>query len=136
MLETFIFSPFIVAPVAAYPPKPRSTKALGPRATFDLARRTVRDATAIWVATASGAGKPVGGLTSGSLTLGPNRSYVLKRYGIAPWVEIGGRLKAVGDGLPLSFEGTITVGGPRATRGTLRLRKGVLSGTLGGVPVA
>ena len=129
-------APFIVAPVAAYPPKPRSTKTLGPRGTFGLARRTVRDATALWVATASGAGKPVGGLTSGSLTLGANRSFVLKRYGISPGVEVSGRLKAVGDGLPTSFEGTITVRGSRATRGTLRLEKGVLSGNLGGVPVA
>ena len=129
-------APFIVPPVAAYPPKPRSTKTLGPRVTFDLARRTVRDATAIWVATASGAGRPVGGLTSGSLTLGPNRSFVLKRYGIAPGIEVSGRLKAVGDGLPISFDGTITVSGKRAVRGTLRLKKGVLSGSLGGVPVA
>ncbi len=129
-------APFIVAPVAAYPPKPRSPKTLGPRVTFDLARRTVRDATALWVATAYGSGKPVGGLTSGSLTLGPNRSFVLKRYGIAPGVEVSGRLKAVGDGLPVSFEGAIAVSGTRAARGMLRLKKGVLSGKLGGVPVA
>jgi len=129
-------APFIVAPVGAYPPKPRSTKTLGPRVTFDLARRTVRDATALWVATTYGAGTPVGGLTSGSLTLGANRSFALKRYGIAPGIEVSGRLKAVGDGLPISFEGTMTLGGSRATRGTLRLKKGVLSGNLGGVPVA
>jgi len=128
--------PFIVPPIAAYPPKSRSAKALGPRVTFDLARRTVREAIAVWVATVSGAGRPVGGLTSGSLTLGANRSFALKRYGIAPGIEVSGRLKAVGDGLPISFEGTMTLGGSRATRGTLRLKKGVLSGNLGGVPVA
>jgi len=129
-------APFIVPPVAAYPPKPRSTKSFRPTATLDLARRTIRDATGLWVATTYGAGNPVGGLTSGSLTVGANRSFVLKRYGIAPGVEVSGRLKAVGEGLPISFEGTITVSGERAARGTLRLKKGVLSGSLGGVPVA
>ncbi|MEO5632678.1 alpha/beta fold hydrolase, partial [Gaiella sp.] len=65
-------APFIVAPVAAYPRKPshRSAKVLGSRVTLDLARRTVRDATALWAAAAAGPGRPVGGLTSGSLTTG------------------------------------------------------------------
>lgn len=129
-------APFIVPPVGAYPPKPRSAKALGPKGTFDLARRTVRDATAVWLAAAFGTGKPVGGLTSGSVTIGADRSFVLKRYGIAPGIELSGALKAVGEGLPTSFEGVVVVSGKRAARGTLRLKKGVLSGKLGGVPVA
>lgn len=129
-------APFIVPPAAAYPPRPRSAKALGPKSTFELARRTIREASAVWAATAFGAGKQVGGLTSGSLNAGANRSFVLRRYGIAPGIEVSGALKAVGDGLPISFEGVVTVGGKRAARGTLRLKKGILSGTLGGVPVA
>jgi pimeloyl-ACP methyl ester carboxylesterase len=129
-------APFIVAPVGAYPSTKPSTKPLSPRGTLVLARRTIHEATAIWLASGLGAGKPVAGLTSGRLVVGANRSFTLDHYGIAPGVELTGRLKVVGDGLPFSFEGTVTVSGTVASRGTLRLKKGLLSGKLGGRPVA
>ncbi len=128
--------PFLVPPVGAYPPGARSSKPLSPKGTLALSRRSIHEATAIWLASGLGAGKPVAGLTSGRLVVGANRSFRLDHYGIAPGVELTGRLKIVGDGLPFSFEGTVAVSGKRAARGTLRLTKGTLSGNLGGRPVA
>ena len=129
-------APFIIPPAGAYPPTAPSVKPLTPRGTLALSRRTIHEATAIWLASGLGAGKPVAGLTSGRLVVGANRSFRLDHYGIAPGVELTGRLKVVGDGLPFAFEGKLAVSGKRSARGTLRLRKGALSGNLGGKPVA
>jgi pimeloyl-ACP methyl ester carboxylesterase len=125
---------FIVPPAGAYPPA-RSSRVASPRATLALAGRTIREAEAMWLATGLASGDRVAGLTAGRLTVGADRSFRLERYGIAPGVELSGRLRAVGDGLPLSFEGTLKVTGERAARGTLRLKQGVLAGTLGGARV-
>ena len=125
-------APFIVRPVGAYPAARRPSRKASPRATLSLVDRTIREAEAVRLATLLGSGAPVAGLTSGRLTVGANRSFRLQRYGIAPGVELSGRLRAAGEGLPDSFEGTLTVTGARAVHGTLRLKGGVLSGTLGG----
>lgn len=127
--------PFIVRPAGAYPPATPSSRVASPRATLSLADRTIREAEATWLATALGSGAPTAGLTAGRLTVEANRSFRLERYGIAPGVELSGRLHAAGSGNPASFEGTLTVKGERAARGTLRLRNGVLAGTLGGTRV-
>ena len=128
--------PFLIPPIGAYPPAVGSTKRLSPRSTLALSRRTIHEATAIWLATGLGAGKPVAGLTSGRLVVGANRSLRLDHYGLAPGVVLTGQLRVVGDGLPFSFEGAVGVSGNRASRGTLRSKKGALTGNLGGVPVA
>ncbi len=129
-------APFIIPPTAAYPSAARSPRPLTPRGTLALARRTIHEASAVWLASGLGAGKPVAGLTSGRLVVGAKRSFRLDHYGIAEGIELTGRLAVVGDGLPLAFEGEVAVSGSRAARGTLRLEKGALSGSLGGVPVA
>ncbi len=129
-------APFLVPPTGAYPSPTSSVKPLTSRGTLALSRRTIHEATAIWLASGLAAGRPVAGLTSGRLVVGANRSFRLDHYGIAPGVELTGQLKAVGDGLPFAFEGTVVVSGKRAARGTLRLQKGALSGTLGRAPAA
>ena len=41
-----------------------------------------------------------------------------------------------GSGFPLSFQGTLTVSGTKAAHGKVTLKKGILTGTLGGVSVS
>jgi len=126
---------FIIPPIGAYPPATSSSRIAAPRATLLLAGRTIREAEAMWLAETLASGAPVGGLTSGRLTVEAGRSIRLDRYGIASGVELSGRLHAVGGSLPMSFEGALTVTGARAAHGTVRLKGGVLSGTLGGARV-
>ena len=80
--------------------------------------------------------RPGRGLLSGKLTPRASASFRLDRYAIAPGVELTGRLDAAGSGFPLSFKGTLTVSGKKAAHGKLTLKKGVLTGTLGGVRVS
>ena len=126
---------FIVTPPGAYPPVAAPARAASPRATLALARKTIKEAEALWLTTAFGSGGPVGGLLSGKLTPG-QASFRLNRYAIAPGVELSGRLDAAGSGFPLSFKGTLTVSGTKAAHGKLTLKKDVLTGTLGGVRVS
>ena len=51
-------------------------------------------------------------------------------------MELTGRLDATGSGFPLLFKGTLTVSGKSAAHGKLTLKRGVLTGTLGGVRVS
>lgn len=127
---------FIVPPAGAYPPLTAPARAASPRATLALARETVTEAEVMWLATAFGTGGPVGGLLSGKLTPGANSSFRLARYGIAPGVELSGRLDGAGSGFPVSFKGTLTVSGKNAAHGKLKLEGDVLAGTLGGVRVS
>ena len=61
---------FLVVPPGAYPPVAAPARAAAPRATLVLARKTIREAEAMWLTTAFGSGGPVGGLLSGRLTPG------------------------------------------------------------------
>ena len=90
----------------------------------------------MWLTTAFGSGAPVAGLRSGKLTPGANTSFRLERYAIAPGVELSGRLAAAGSGFPLAFQGTLTVSGNSAAHGKVTLKRGILTGTLGGVRVS
>jgi pimeloyl-ACP methyl ester carboxylesterase len=126
---------FIVTPPGAYPPTAVPARAASPRATLVLARKTIKEAAAMWLTTAYGTGAPVGGLVSGKLTPGPT-AFRLDRYAIAPGVELTGRLDAAGAGFPLAFKGTLTVSGKKAAHGKVTLKKDVLTGTLGGVRVS
>ena len=118
---------FIVTPPGAYPPVAAPARAASPRVTLALARKTIKEAEALWLTTAFGSGGPVGGLLSGKLTPG-QASFRLNRYAIAPGVELSGRLDAAGSGFPLSFKGTVTVSGTKAAHGKLTLKKDVLTG--------
>jgi hypothetical protein len=126
----------MVTPPGAYPPVAVPARAASPRATLALARKTIKEAEAMWLTTSFGSGGPVGGLLSGKLTPGANSSFRLDRYAIAPGVELSGRLDAAGSGFPLSFKGTLTVTGKKAAHGKLTLKRDVLTGTLGGVRVS
>ena len=126
---------FIVTPPGAYPPA-RAARIASPRATFALADRTIEEAEALWLTTAFGAGRPVAGLASGKLTPGASSSFRLDRYAIAPGVELSGRLTAAASGFPLRFNGTLAISGKSAAHGKLTLKRGVLTGTLGGVKVS
>ena len=127
---------FIVPPAGAYPPVAIPARAASPRATFALADKTIKEAEAMWLVTAFGSGGPVAGLLSGKLTPGASSSLRLDRYAIAPGVELTGRLDAAGSGFPLLFKGTLTVSGKSAAHGKLTVKRGVLTGTLGGVRVS
>ena len=80
---------FIVPPAGAYPPVAPPAKAASPRATLALAGKTIKEAEAMWLTTAFGDGRAVGGLLSGKLTAGSG-SFRLDRYAIAPGVELTG----------------------------------------------
>ncbi len=127
---------FIVTPPGGYPTVTAPARAASPRATFALARKTVKEAQAMWLTTAFGSGAPIAGLLSGKLTPGASSSFRLDRYAIAPGIELSGRLDAAGSGYPLSFKGTLTVSGKNAAPGKLTLKRDVLSGTLGGIRVS
>ena len=126
---------FLVVPPGAYPPVAVPARPAAPLATLALARKTIREAEAMWLTTAFGSGGPVGGLLAGRLTPGM-LSLRLDRYAIAPGVELSGRLDAAGSGFPLSFKGTLTVSGTKSAHGKLTLKKDVVAGTLGGVRVS
>ena len=126
---------FIVPPAGVYPPVAPPARAASPRATLALAGRTIKEAETMWLTTAFGDGRAVGGLLSGKLTAGSG-SFRLDRYAIAPGVELTGRLSAAGSGFPLSFQGTLAVTGTKAAHGKVTLKKGILTGTLGGVSVS
>ena len=113
----------------------RPAKAASPRATLVLARKTIKEAEAMWLTTAYGTGGPVGGLFAGKMTPGLN-AFRLDRYAIAPGVELTGRLDAAGSGFPLSFKGTLTVSGNKAAPGKVTMKKDILAGTLGGIKVS
>jgi pimeloyl-ACP methyl ester carboxylesterase len=125
----------IVTPPGAYPPTAVPAKAASPRATLVLARKTIKEAEAMWLTTAYGTGGPVGGLFAGKMTPGLN-AFRLDRYSVAPGVELTGRLDAAGSGFPLSFKGTLTVSGNKAAHGKVTLKKDILTGTLGGIKVS
>ena len=88
----------------------------------------------MWLTTAFGTGGPVAGLLSGKLTPAAG-SFKLDKYAIAPGVELTGRLSSAGSGFPLLFSGTLAVTGNKAAHGTVTLKRGLLTGTLGGVKV-
>jgi hypothetical protein len=73
----------------------------------------------------------VAGIHAGKLVPGP-RGFTLTRYAITPGVELTGSFRVRGTNLPLSFEGTVRVGGAAAAHGILGLSGNSLKGSLGG----
>jgi pimeloyl-ACP methyl ester carboxylesterase len=120
----------LVTPIPALPsPGSVPPKPLGPLQTYAVVTKTIREAEAMWLTTGSA---PAAGVFSGKLVPGQN-GFALTRYSISRGVELSGRLRVPKAGLPLTFEGTVTVGGAAAAQGIVGLSAGgSLRGTLGG----
>jgi hypothetical protein len=73
----------------------------------------------------------VPGIYGGKLVAG-SRQFTLTRYAIAPGVALTGTVKVTSSGLPVRFQGTLTVTGASAATGILGLSGTSLRGTLGG----
>ena len=115
--------PALPAPGPARPRKPAS-----PLQTYAIASKTILDAEAIWITAAPAT---VAGVFGGRL-VPSDRGFKLTRYSIARGVTLTGTIKLTKIGLPLVFEGTVTVSGPGASGGILGLSGRTLRGTLGG----
>ena len=127
---------FIIPPLAAYPPA-TTPRHLGPAATFAIAAKTLREAEASWLLIDNAPPtKPVAGLYGGKIVSPSTSRFTLSSYSIAPGVTISGTVKVASDsGLPLQFDGALTVKGSSASAGVLGLVRNSLKGTLGGKPV-
>jgi pimeloyl-ACP methyl ester carboxylesterase len=120
----------IVAPVPALPApgQAQPTRVAGPLQTYAIAATAIREAEAAWLM----AGSPsVPGIFGGKLVAAP-RAFTLVRYAIARGITLTGKVRLTKIGLPLTFEGTVTVGGAAASPGVLGLSGTSLRGTLGG----
>lgn len=111
------------------PPGPaRPARPEGALATYAIVAKTLREAEAMWLMAGAGT---VPGVFGGELSASAT-GFTLTRYSIVRGVAVTGTLRLKGSGLPLTFEGTVTVGGPAASAGLLGLRGQSLRGTLGG----
>ncbi len=118
-----------VTPVGAFPVP--SSKHLDAGQTRLLVAKTVHEAEAVWMMTASsGFHLVVPGLYSGRL-LTTGAGFMLQRYSITPGVTLTGLVLLKGLGPPLAFEGLLNVGGKTATPGVLNLSGTALRGKLG-----
>lgn len=115
--------PALPAPGPAHPTQPRSAAA-----TYAIASTTVHDAEAAWLMSAPAS---VPGIYGGKL-VNAQRTITLQRYSLARGVQLSGTLRLTKTDLPLTFTGTVTVGGPGAAAGILGLSGTSLRGTLGG----
>jgi pimeloyl-ACP methyl ester carboxylesterase len=109
-------------------PAARAPAKLGPLATYSVALKTIREAQAAWLMASD---SPIAGVYAGKLV--PNsRGLTLTRYAIGRGVELSGSLRLVSTNLPVSFQGTVRVGGASAATGILGLSGNSLKGSLGG----
>jgi pimeloyl-ACP methyl ester carboxylesterase len=124
---------FIVAPLAAYP-SASTPRHLGASATYALAGKTLREAEAAWLMVDEGPPfHAVAGLYHGRIDPSGATGFKLASYSIAPGVTLSGAVHVhKNTGLPLAFDGSVTVGGSSASRGVLHVVRSSLSGTLGG----
>jgi pimeloyl-ACP methyl ester carboxylesterase len=109
-------------------PAAKTPVKLGPLATYAIALKTIREAQAAWLMASD---SPVAGIYSGKLAPG-RHGFTLTRYAIARGVELSGTFRLVSTDLPVSFQGTVKVGGASASTGILGLSRNSLKGTLGG----
>ena len=123
-------SPAILPPIPALPPpgQAKPKQPAGPLQTYAIASKTVLEAEAAWL---SAAPATAPGIFGGRLVTN-DRGFTLTRYSITRGVSLSGTLKLTKVGLPLTFQGTLTVGGPGASGGILGLSGTSLRGTLGG----
>jgi len=127
---------FIVTPLATFPPA-ATPRHLSPKATYAIATKTAHEAEETWLMVDQAPPfKPIAGLYSGKILPAGESAFKLVSYGIAPGVSLSGSVRITKDsGLPLTFEGAVTVRGASAAGGVLGLVRGSLKGTLGGKSV-
>jgi pimeloyl-ACP methyl ester carboxylesterase len=122
----------IVTPVPALPLLPvRPRRPASPAATLAIVTATLKEAEAVWLM-ANGSNAPILGIYGGRLTSPSGASFKLAGYTVAHGVALSGTLKIAKQGVPLEFQGILTVSGPGAAAGVLGLKGGSLRGTLGG----
>ncbi len=119
----------IVPPIPALPvPGPvNPRRAADPLRTYALVSEAVREAEAAWLMAAPAS---VPGIFGGRMLTGP-RGFTLVRYSVSRGVELSGTLRLAKLGLPLAFQGAVTVSGPGASIGIVGLSGSSLRGTLG-----
>ena len=122
----------IVTVVPTYPSGTAPKSPATPRRTLALAAQALRDAEAMWYMTASGDRTP--GVFGGRL-LAFDRGFTLANYSVSPGVQLNGKIRITGTGLPLKFEGVVTVGGASAANGILGVSPGKIGGALDGTIV-
>jgi hypothetical protein len=124
----------LVVPVPALPVLPARPRRISPAATLAIAKATLKEAEAAWIMVDAlgGTTTPVAGIYGGRLTSPSGTSFTLAGYTVAQGVSLSGKITIGKSGLPLHFEGFLTVSGPRAAAGVLGLKNGSLRGTLGG----
>jgi len=124
----------IVSTVPALPVLPSRPHRVSPAATLAVVTATLKEAEAAWLMTdgLTGASTAVPGIYGGKFTSPGGSTIVLTGYTVAQGVSLSGKLKIAKSGVPLHFEGFLTVSGPRAAAGVLGLKNGSLRGTLGG----
>lgn len=117
-------------PLTAFPG--RLAKHLTAAQTLTVARKTVQEAEAAWLATGAMADSPhtVAGMYGGRAVTTAN-GVTLTSYTIAAGVTVSGKLKMRDIGPPASFAGSVKVAGSAAVHGTLTLDHGSLRGRLG-----
>jgi pimeloyl-ACP methyl ester carboxylesterase len=127
---------FIIPPLATYP-SAATPRHLGPAATYALATKTLREAEASWlIVDEAPPFHSVAGLYGGSLAPAGSSGFKLSGYSIAPGLTVSGSVRITKDsGLPLTFDGTVTVRGSSASGGVLGLVRNSLKGSLGGKQV-
>ncbi len=115
----------------AYPAAP--TRAQTPLGTLAIVTKTIKDAESVWLMTAGLAGSSdvVPGVASGKL-IESGRAFTFVKYSITPGVSLSGTLRLAKAGLPLQFQGNVTVGGKFAATGLLGVSGASVRGTLGG----
>ncbi len=118
----------ILPPIPALPAGKVPAKPWSALTTYSIASKTIAEAEASWIGSSS---SQVPGIYGGKLVAG-SRQFTLTRYAIAPGVALTGTVKVTSSGLPVRFQGTLTVTGASAATGILGLSGTSLRGTLGG----
>lgn len=107
-------------------------KHLSPAQTFTVVTKTVREAEAAWLATGamSDTPKDVIGIYGGK-AVSTEKGVTLTNYTIGAGVTVSGKLSMSSVGPPVTFTGSVKIGGSAAAHGTLTLAHGFLRGRLG-----
>lgn len=109
-----------------------TAKHLNAARTRALTASTLREAEAAWLIGSTSSGTVIPGIAGGVLATAA-RSFVLAAYADTPGLSLTGRVTlADAIGTPLAFRGTVTVSGPSAAHGKLRLTASGLQGRLTG----
>jgi hypothetical protein len=94
-----------------------------------IAAKTLREAEAAWLMSASDEKVALPGVDSG-LLIATSKGFTLWNYSITPGVTLSGKVIVTPGGPPLAFKGVVTVGGKMAAHGVLHVSGGGLRGRL------